>query len=377
MRTLLDRDDSMVRRSAIVAKELARLKIDVAPLQETRLEGRGSLRERTHTFFWSGVKEGEIRQAGVAFAIDNCLVEHMTEAPKHVSERIMTIRLPLKKDRFMTIICVYAPTMPYPDEIKEEFFQNLSNIVNNLNVADKLFILGDFNARVVKNFTLHGPAIGHFGKGKCNANGEMLINFCAEQDLTITNTHFKQPDHHYFTWKHPRSNCYHLLDYVLTKCSQRTEVYNTRAMRGAEVNTDHYLIKSTVNIQIASLNRRAAAKPPRKFCVSKLENTEVKRSMRESLQNKLDTLTISDNVDETWTNMKHAIQNSAEETLGFSKRKNQDWFDDNREIIEEILKDENCTKSSCRWEQDKLKKLSKKKRKRHKERQENWKISGG
>ena len=42
-----------------MGKELERLNIDVAALQETRFEGSGSLKEKTHTIFWSGVKEGE------------------------------------------------------------------------------------------------------------------------------------------------------------------------------------------------------------------------------------------------------------------------------------------------------------------------------
>ena len=43
-------DDS--RKTAIINKELARLNIDVACLQETRLADSGSLIERDYTFFW-------------------------------------------------------------------------------------------------------------------------------------------------------------------------------------------------------------------------------------------------------------------------------------------------------------------------------------
>ena len=53
-------DDS--RKTAIINKELARLNIDVACLQETRLADSGSLMERDYTFFWQGLSQDEPRQ---------------------------------------------------------------------------------------------------------------------------------------------------------------------------------------------------------------------------------------------------------------------------------------------------------------------------
>ena len=49
------------RKTAIINKELTRLNIDVACLQETRLADSGSLRELTYTFFWQGLSQDEPR----------------------------------------------------------------------------------------------------------------------------------------------------------------------------------------------------------------------------------------------------------------------------------------------------------------------------
>ena len=46
---LLQVDDT--RKTAIIDRELKRLNIDVAALQETRLPSNGSLREQDYTFF--------------------------------------------------------------------------------------------------------------------------------------------------------------------------------------------------------------------------------------------------------------------------------------------------------------------------------------
>ena len=47
--------DTRVRKTAIVADELMRLRVDVAALSETRLADQGQISEKGFTFFWSGM----------------------------------------------------------------------------------------------------------------------------------------------------------------------------------------------------------------------------------------------------------------------------------------------------------------------------------
>ncbi|BHF69538.1 hypothetical protein SprV_0301258400 [Sparganum proliferum] len=59
------------RRTALVARELARYKVDIAALSETRFSEQGQLEDvgDGDTFFWSGRPRTERRDVGVAFAI--------------------------------------------------------------------------------------------------------------------------------------------------------------------------------------------------------------------------------------------------------------------------------------------------------------------
>ena len=100
VRTLLYRDGANrpERRTAIVAMELAKYKIDIAALCETRFSESGSLDDLEYSFFWSGKPEGERREAGVGFAIKKDIVTKLTEKPRPVSDRIMTMRLPLSNN---------------------------------------------------------------------------------------------------------------------------------------------------------------------------------------------------------------------------------------------------------------------------------------
>ena len=62
------------RKTAVIDLELARLNIDIAALQETRLLSSGSLQEKNYTFFWQGKPETEHRLHRVGFAVKNSLL---------------------------------------------------------------------------------------------------------------------------------------------------------------------------------------------------------------------------------------------------------------------------------------------------------------
>ena len=60
--------------------------------------------------------------------------------------------------------------------------------------SDKLFLLGDLNARVDRDFNIWTDLIGHDGLGKQNSNGARLLETCAAHQLVVTNTLFHLSD---------------------------------------------------------------------------------------------------------------------------------------------------------------------------------------
>ncbi|KAK4297369.1 hypothetical protein Pmani_030187 [Petrolisthes manimaculis] len=216
--------------------------------------------------------------------------------------------------------------MMHTDAVKEEFYRQLSEVIRGTPESDKVVLLGDFNARVGRDHRNYGPALGHFGKGNCNSNGELLLNLCTQHNLVITNTYFHQLDHHYYTWKHPRSKHCHLLDYVITKKEHKKEVLNTRAMRGEECGTDHYLVKSRLRFQIRSRIRRIVPKPPRKLNVTNLKNSEAKRKIQQEILNNVQEIRRTENVENYSNELKRVVHETSETVLGFQARKHQDWF---------------------------------------------------
>ena len=152
VRTLMDSAGSErpQRRTALVGRELSRYGIEIAALSETRFAEIGEIKEvgAGSTFFWSGRKSEEKREAGVGLAIKSDLVGKLTGLPNGINDHLMTLRLPLSGNKHATIVSAYAPTMTNPDEVKDKFYDDLDNIISATPRTDKLILLGDFNASV-------------------------------------------------------------------------------------------------------------------------------------------------------------------------------------------------------------------------------------
>lgn len=186
VRTLLDssRKESITipRKTAIVAREMEKLNIDRAALQETHLKGFGRLDERKagYTYYWSGCEESSERNDhGVAICIKTSLIRKgIVSEPTCINERIMTIKI--IKERTKTVfICWYAPTNVDSDVAKENFYDTLSNILRNTPRSHSVILAGDFNARVGRNNNTWNGVIGKHGVGRQNENG--LVSYSCAQ----------------------------------------------------------------------------------------------------------------------------------------------------------------------------------------------------
>ena len=78
----------------------------------------------------------------------------------------------------ITVIQVYAPTSNTEQAEAERFYEDLQDLLELTPQRDVLFILGDWNVKVVSQET---PGVtGKFGLGMRNEAGQRLIEFCQE-----------------------------------------------------------------------------------------------------------------------------------------------------------------------------------------------------
>ena len=351
IRTLLDRKKANRpdRRTALIASELNRYNLPIVALSETRFAGESSLTERGagYTFFWSGRKEEEKRESGVGFAIKSSLVNKLDKPPKGINDRLMSLRLPLADKKYATIFSVYAPTMTNPEEAKTKFYEELTKAISEVPSSDKLFILGDFNARVGQDYLAWPGVLGNQGIGKCNTNGLLLLETCAAHELLVTNTVFQLPTRQKTTWMHPRSKHWHLIDYVITRQRDRQDVRVTKAMCGADCWTDHRLIVTKLKLRICPRRRPQGTQIHKKLDVGRLTDPSVRELLSSGMTKALEGFTSTHDVEKDWEALRDLVYSCATGVIGPVVKRHKDWFDENDTEIRKLLDEKSKAHLAC------------------------------
>ena len=69
------------------------------------------------------------------------------EQPLFVSPRLVSIRIRTRAG-YITVISTYAPTLLASDEDKDEFYQQLSDLLSSIPAGHDIALLEDFKARI-------------------------------------------------------------------------------------------------------------------------------------------------------------------------------------------------------------------------------------
>nr|VZI11781.1 unnamed protein product [Spirometra erinaceieuropaei] len=341
------------RRTALVAREIGRYKVDIAALNETRFSEQGQLEEVGvgYTFSRSGRPKSERRDAGVAFTIRNDIVGRLPSLPQDINDRLMSLRLPLWGVKSATIISAYAPTMTNPDVVRDKFYEDLHALLATVPKADKLIVLGDFNSGVGTDHTAWRGVLGPHGLGGSKDNGLLLLGTCAEHRFILTSTFFCLPEREKATCRHPWSRQWHLLDYVFVRRRDQRDVLVTKAIAGADGWTNHRLVISKMRIRLQPRRRPQGKRPPGKLNVALSSLPAHRLHFSNELAQRLDNLPIAAatntpgaenaSVENRWGQLRDTVQTTALAVLGRAPRQHQEWFDDNDAAIRNLPAEKN------------------------------------
>ena len=90
--------------------------------------------------------------------------------------------------------------------------------------------------------------MGTHGTGTINENRKRLVEFCGMNKYVITGTLLPHKDIHKNTWTSPDKRTTNQIDHVLVNQRYRSSVTDTRAMRGADMGSDHQLVRSRIKL---------------------------------------------------------------------------------------------------------------------------------
>ncbi len=168
------------KKTAVINRELKRLDIDIAALQETRLPSNRNLREQDYMFFQQEKEPEEPQIHGIGFAVRNSMLSSI-EPPSGGMPIILSLHLSTSSGP-VNILSIYAPTLCSSAETKDTFYEELKTTIKEISTTEHLFLFGDFNARIGADHNSWPCCIGHFGIGKLNENGQRLLELYSGLD---------------------------------------------------------------------------------------------------------------------------------------------------------------------------------------------------
>ena len=125
---------------------------------------------------------------------------------------------------------------------------------------DITIIIGDFNAKVGRDWKAWREVIGKHGYGEENEQGERLLNFCLNNDLEIVNTVFYQRKaKRKWTWESPDGKTKNMIDFIIVNNRWKITVTKCRTFTRPvleSVGSDGALVESI------AFNRRVVGSTP-------------------------------------------------------------------------------------------------------------------
>ena len=254
-----------------------RANADIMLLQETKRQGQDHTRVNTCEFFFHGRTDGKRENHGVGIALSpkgqqawinanrpdpiriNCIHGH--------GARLMGLSLHFREANHtekIFVISAYFPTESYTDEEYESCLDALGSLISKAPSGSKLFIGGDFNARIgtrkwySNDEDLVPRYIGPHGLDETNSRGELLAAFITARGLYNAASFFKKGDH--TTWQCANAQKRrHQIDYVFV--SEIRSIRDCVATYRNKVGSDHDMIK----IRFQSKQSSRKKKPSQNF----------------------------------------------------------------------------------------------------------------
>ena len=133
---------------------------------------------------------GNRNHHGVALAVKAAHWAEWKGQWEPVSSRIVTARI--HNDNETTLIVgAYAPTEVSEEHIKDQFYEQLEEVLSQVARDQKIILLGDFNANInPQDCCSNELVVGPYGcwKRPTNDNGLRLLDLCSQFGLVLTNT---------------------------------------------------------------------------------------------------------------------------------------------------------------------------------------------
>jgi len=191
--------------------------------------------------------------------------------------------------------------------------------------------LGDFNAKVRREDILKPTIWNESLHQDTNDNCVRIVSFATSKNLVVKSTVFLHRNIYKYTWTSPDGKTQNQMDHILINRRWHSSILDVRSFRGADCDTDHYLVAAKVREKLA-VSKQATQKFDREgFHLRKLNELDRKPYQIE-VKNRftaLENLSDGEDINRAWENIKENIKTPAKESLVLHELKqHKKWFDE-------------------------------------------------
>jgi hypothetical protein len=163
------------------------------------------------------------------------------------------------------------------------------------------------------------------------------VQYATINNFKVLSTWFPRKAIHKGTWRIPGTNNTNQTDHILVSKRWATDTENVHTYRGANSDSDHFLVEAKLKQKIALMTRNGMNNRKR-WNVDKFDETDVKRHYQEEIQQKLQKKKKppSNDIEEEWMCIKETLITSAQDIIGEKQcERNEEWCDHEcREMVE-------------------------------------------
>lgn len=338
-----------------LADVLNTYKIDVVAIQEVRWLDVGQIDVGEYVIYYSGSQSSH--HFGSGFAVHRKLVPHVIEF-RPISDKLSLLMLDTKPIN-ICIVNAHAPTEVSNQNKKNEFYDELTKIYEGIRKNSIKIVVGDMNAKCGRESQFI-PTIGRESlHEQCNDNGLRLVSFATSTGMTISNTTFPHKNIHKATWKSPDDRTRNQIDHVLIERRFKSSITDVRSYRGADCDTDHFLVIAKFKMKLKSPKKIKAEKKSR-INIEMLKDPKVKRQYQIGIDKTIEELVVK-NEELDWEAIRKMILKIAEQNIGVLRRSKNVWY--NSQCQKAIEQRKKARENQLRWGTDESKRIFISKRK--------------